>query len=120
MSGYREALEAAGANVLAFEHFGDWQGSWLALVEYNGERGWVHGSYGSCDHCDAFEAEFGYDAEEEDDYPKRLASFGESYLGGLQTTDTVAKYFDESGAWDLDAENAANWLRATGKEHGVE
>jgi hypothetical protein len=117
MSGYREALEAAGANVLAFEHFGDWQGSWIALVEYRGERGWVQGSFGSCDHCDAFQAEFGWFDDEQDDYQQRLASFGESYLGGLQTTENVAKYFDESGAWDLDAENAAKWIRETAAKY---
>ena len=57
---YQEALEAAGATVHAFEFFGSYQGDWWAKVTYNGETGWVHGSYGSCSGCDAFEAEFGF------------------------------------------------------------
>ena len=31
---YQEALEAVGARVIAFQEFGDWQGTWIALVEY--------------------------------------------------------------------------------------
>jgi len=50
---YQDALMAAGANVIAFQEFGDWQGSWVALVEYKSERGWVRGSFGSCSECDA-------------------------------------------------------------------
>ncbi len=56
--GYKEALEAAGCKVLAFEEFGSWQGTWLAFVEYNGEKGIVEGAFGSCSHCDAFMGEF--------------------------------------------------------------
>ena len=116
---YREALEAAGARVIAFESFGDWQGSWVALVEYRGERGWVQGAFGSCSHCDSFEAEFGWDAEEQEDYQERLASFGESYLGGLQTTEAVVASFDEQSDWDTDSEQAASWIRYTASRYEV-
>lgn len=82
--GYRSALEAAGAKVLAYESFGSYQGDWYAKVEYNGETGWVQGSYGSCSYCDSFESEFSgsyySDEESRDDYDARLAKFGESYL----------------------------------------
>src|SRR5574340_1404036 len=57
---YQEAMEAAGAEVVAFEQFGSYQGAWRAKVRYKGETGWVQGSYGSCSGCDAFEAEFGW------------------------------------------------------------
>ena len=60
---YQDSLVAAGARVLAFEHFGDWQGSWVALVEYQGQRGWVQGSFGSCDYCDAFQSQFDWDSD---------------------------------------------------------
>ena len=116
---YQSALIAAGANVIAFENFGDWQGSWVALVEYKSERGWVRGWFGTCDHCDAFEGEFGWDAEYEDDYQERLASFGESYLGGLQTTEQVAKHFDVDAEWDSDSEEAAKWIREIAVQYGV-
>jgi hypothetical protein len=117
---YQSALTAAGANVIAFENFGDWQGSWVALVEYRGERGWVQGSFGSCDHCDAFEAEFGWDAAEEADYQTRLASFGESYLGGLQTTESILAEHAPNAHWDEDADNIVFWVRETAQTYGVE
>jgi hypothetical protein len=58
--GYQEAMEAAGAEVHAFEYFGSYQGDYLAKVAYEGKTFFVHGSYGSCSGCDAFQAEFGY------------------------------------------------------------
>lgn len=63
--GYKECLEKAGAEVFAYEEFGSYQGDWLAFVEYNGERGIVQGSYGSCSGCDAFQGEFDYSEPEE-------------------------------------------------------
>jgi len=105
--GYSEALTAAGCKVIDFKEFGSYQGTWLAFVQYNGEKGIVEGSYGSCSGCDAFEAEFGfiYDpiekngkfyksyfedeviTKEEFDFIKneanfKLAEFGRSYLSG--------------------------------------
>jgi hypothetical protein len=108
--GYRTALEKAGCNVIRFNEFGSYQGDWLALVEYKGEKGIVHGCYGSCSGCDAFQAQFDYRSDEirEQDgkyirywdeevtkeeydayivaYDKELAEFGESYLSGGLTT----------------------------------
>ena len=110
---YQDALIAAGAKVIAFQEFGDWQGSWVALVEYKGERGWVQGSFGSCDHCDAFQAEFGWFDDEQDDYQERLASFGESYLGGLQTTEQVLAEHAANTKWDDEADNIVFWVRET-------
>ena len=105
--GYSQALEAAGCKILAFEEFGCYQGTWLAFVEYNGQKGIVEGSYGSCSGCDAFQSEFGwkgvvhekngkyyksrYSDEEitQEEYDelkktadKKLADFGLSYLAG--------------------------------------
>jgi hypothetical protein len=120
---YQSALIAAGANVIAFENFGDWQGSWVALVEYRGERGWVQGSFGSCDHCDAFEAEFGWGFDEENEtevqYQARLASFGETYLGGLQTTESILAEHGPNAHWDEDADNIVFWIRETAQTYRV-
>jgi hypothetical protein len=106
---YSQALEAAGAKVIEYEEFGSYQGTWMALVELNGERVIIEGSYGSCSGCDAYEAEFGYSSgkpsieegkfyksgrtwDDEDEcteeeynlsmvaYNKKLAEFGASYL----------------------------------------
>lgn len=107
--GYSEALEKAGCKILDFNEFGSYQGTWLAFVEYNGEKGIVEGSYGSCSGCDSFQAEFDYTdepsekvgkyykaywADEDDEITKeeydelkkaadtKLADFGRSYLSG--------------------------------------
>jgi hypothetical protein len=95
--GYSEAMETAGATVHEFKEFGSYQGTWLALVTYNGNTGWIEDSYGSCSGCDAFEAE-GFDYKEPvvgeknwlrdepytqadvDAYREKLAAFGRDYL----------------------------------------
>lgn len=117
---YRESLEAAGARILAFQEFGDWQGSWLALVEYQGERGWVQGSFGSCDHCDAFQAEFDWDSDFAcEDVQTRLVEFGRSYLDDLQTFEQVLAHFERDADWDSDSESAVFWIRETQQTYGV-
>ena len=117
---YRESLVAAGARVLDFAHFGDWQGSWMALVEYQGQRGWVQGSFGSCDYCDAFQAEFDWDSDFTcEDVQQRLAQFGRSYLDDLQTTEQVLRQYDDAADWDLESESAALWVRHAVQQHGV-
>jgi hypothetical protein len=116
---YKNALKAAGANILEFQSFGDWQGSWAALVEYNGERGWVQGSFGSCTHCDAFQAEFGWDDDKDEDYQQRLANFGQTYLNLLESTDYTARKFERDASWDVEAEMAGHWVRKFGAQYGV-
>ena len=56
--GYQLTLEKAGAKIIAFNEFGSYQGTWGAIVEYNGKKGLVIGSFGSCSYCDAFQSEF--------------------------------------------------------------
>ena len=114
MNDYQQSLEAAGARVLAFEHFGDWQGSWVALVEYQGQRGWVQGAFGSCDYCDAFQAEFDWDSDFAcEDVQSRLAQFGRNYLDDLQTTEQVLSHYDPHADWDEESADAAAWVRET-------
>jgi hypothetical protein len=121
MSSYRESLVAAGAQVIEFANFGDWQGSWLALVEYQGQRGWVQGYFGSCNYCDAFEAAFDWDSDFVcEDVQQRLAQFGRNYLNDLQTTEEVLREYDRDSVWDSDSEQAASWVRHTVQKNGVE
>lgn len=130
---YAQAMEAAGATVLAFEQFGCYQGDWFALVDYNGERGWVQGGYGSCSGCDAFEAEFGWyedrckdhtysgtDAEiaacsacaaAQADYARRLADFGRTYLDGLLTQEQAEAHASQNLDWDSDAPAMVEWVK---------
>ena len=121
--GYEQAMEAAGANVLAFERFGSYQGDWWAKVEYEGKTYWVHGYYGSCSGCDAFEAHFGYGDKEHCDehrydysdepkdckacaeaakaYQQELADFGKSYIFGNEYTQEEAEK-EASADWHYD------------------
>jgi hypothetical protein len=86
MMSYKSALEAAGAKVLAMQYFGSYQGDWLAKVVFDGETGWVAGSFGSCSYCDGFQREFDYCYEDETaDYQERLRLFGLGYLSALAT-----------------------------------
>lgn len=106
--GYQEALEAAGAEVILFQEFGSYQGTWLAKVNYHGETGWIEGSYGSCSGCDAFEAEFDWNDKDKPDYQKRLAEFGESYLSslipGFQMLVDYKNKSEKAYAWSDDKE----------------
>lgn len=132
---YQEALEAAGAQVLAFEEFGSYQGDWWALVKYEGETGWVNGSYGSCSGCDAFEGEFGYSNgynggsgfwdyetdkyreptdEERKDYEARLADFGKTYLDGVMTQEQAEAAASANLQWDSDAPAMLDFIRKNG------
>ena len=117
---YQQSLEAAGARVLAFQEFGDWQGSWVALVEYQGQRGWVQGAFGSCDYCDSFQAEFDWDSDFAcQDVQERLAQFGRDYLDDLQSTEQILRQYDADADWDSDSADAALWVRHAQQQHGV-
>lgn len=99
--GYPKALQAAGAQVLDFAMFGDYQGTWWAHTD----KGFVTGSFGSCSHCDAFEADFGDDWDKLDDpeVQAKLADFGKTYL------ECACYSFSEACA-KLEASMAEGWL----------
>jgi len=122
--GYSSALTAAGAKVIDFKHFGDYQGTWGAIVDYNGERSLVTGSYGSCSVCDSYQAEFDRYGDVDDVYTRdgnyfnsddqeitveayglacaklsqRLADFGRAYLTNPSTKDIVQRQLDHYNA----------------------
>lgn len=104
---YESALEAAGCKVLEFEMTGSYQGDWYALVEVDGDMGIVRGSYGSCSYCDAFEAEFGYSSEDEENYQTRLKDFGLSYLPPLPIDLEVTNLEKSIGDYDWGDEREA-------------
>lgn len=96
--GYRDALVAAGAEVIAFHEEDDWQGRWAAIVHQDGEDLAILGHFGSCSGCDAYQAEFEYscpwcdehycDAQENcpdcaaavEQHATKLAEFGRGYV----------------------------------------
>jgi len=94
---YQQSLEAAGAKVLNFKYFGTYQGTWLAFIEYNGEKQIVEGWYGLCLGCDAFEAEFCYNAPPEE-------SNGKYYKDGM-TWDSESEITIEEYHYELDKYN---------------
>jgi len=112
--GYREALEAAGGKILNFSEFGSRQGDWYAQVEYNGERGWIKGSYGSCSYCDSFEAEFGYDyiKENEEQYQSHLADFGRSYLETILPAKHYIEILQDGYDFDGTSSEIVSYIKA--------
>ena len=129
---YEMAMRAAGAEVIQFQEFGDYQGNWWAKVNFEGKAGWVNGSYGSCSGCDAFQAEFdtmghyhgdeyGYTEETKDffdpacekcvDFRARLISFGRTYLDNLMAQEEAEKEVSQHLEWDSDAREALEWLK---------
>lgn len=129
---YKEAIEAAGAEVLAFETFGSYQGDWLAKIKIDGKVKYIHDYYGSCSHCDAFESDFGfvshscgnddyYDPFWEDDgfrdncsecqnLKKRFVEFGQNYVDNAVSFEECMKIASENLEWDMDAQDLVDWL----------
>jgi hypothetical protein len=129
---YEQALQLAGAEVLAFENFGSYQGDWWAKVKINDKEAWVSGSFGSCSGCDAFEAEFGYGDKNCEDhrydeegakgckkceaakekYVEQLTAFGAVYLDDLKTQEEAEKEASKNLEWDSDAQGMLDWIKA--------
>lgn len=125
--GYREALEAAGATVLAYEEFGSYQGDWLAKVSFQGDTFWVCDCFGSCSGCDAFENEIGDLMDDEGNYiwdydhPKKktaIAKFGARYLEPQErkTEQEVMNMAQENASWDSDADDMIAFIKAHSDE----
>jgi hypothetical protein len=134
--GYFEALKAAGAKLLASSTFGSYQGDWFAKVVYQGRTFWVHGSYGSCSYCDAFQSEFDYAAGDTCDehkyegdspeskaceackaapatYQAKLAAFGLGYLTSGDMTQAEAEALASRNLeWDEDATEMLTFVQA--------
>lgn len=128
---YEGALVAAGATVHAFQEFGSYQGEWWAKVTYNGETGWVSGSYGSCSGCDALQGQFGWgfgeteewDSEYHERRPKsaerlkeerdQFADFGRSYLEDMIFAQEEAEAEAARNIeWDMEAMSVVDFIRA--------
>lgn len=133
------ALEAAGARVLAFRHWGTFDGDWWALVEVDGgERAWVNGWAGSCASCDPYETECGEQAficvqhdtwDVIHDHPERIAAcpdcqanrsrrsaviraFGARHLADRLTPAAAeARCRANLREGDLEAEVVLTWMR---------
>lgn len=131
---YEDALKAAGATVMAFERFGSCEGDWFAKVEFNGKVGYVHGAFGSCSGCDAFEAEIGIlpdSCEQHSQYESRekrkdciacreiqataqakVVEFGLGYLDEILTQEQAEALAAKDVEWDLDAVKMLRWIQS--------
>lgn len=114
---YHEALEAAGYEVKAMKYFGSYQGDWLAVTD----KGVIHGWYGSCSGCDAFEAEFGWSMDElrESDpaaFTRKLEQFGKAYepMTDDELMQFVARKSDREEWIDQDDRDMLVWLEQQG------
>lgn len=109
---YTTCLKMAGAEVLAYKQFGSYQGDWWALVKIGEVTGWVNGSFGSCDGCDAFQSEFDWDSKEKPDYAHRLAAFGRGYLDSIYSQEAAEKEAARNIEWDHDARKMFDWIKS--------
>ena len=121
-TGYVRALEAAGAEVLAYREFSEyegtaWQyegGAWTAKVTYRGDTGYVFGLYGHYPNGDAFDNEFGDCI----DNVERLREFGESYLSDIKTQEEAEELAAEYADWDGERKDMLDWvINSRGKQH---
>lgn len=136
--GYDKAMELAGAKVLKQKWFGDYQGTWWAHVEFNGRKGWVSGSFGSCTVCDAFQNEFSNNSHEckgDRVYPSeflfqdgcfecennknRLIEFGLSYLNNMMTQAEAEKLASKNVDWDMEADEVAEFIKEEGNFYAI-
>jgi len=90
--GYKSAMEAAGAEVVEFQTFGSYQGDWWASVRFEGKAYWVHGSYGSCSGCDAFQSQFDYNTTEQCEEHRYDNPSGEVVAACVKCTEAKAAY----------------------------
>ena len=121
MSNYVKALEAAGAEVLAYEEFGSYQGTWFAKVKYNDVVGWVTDHFGSCSGCDHFYDQVGYEPWDEADspaYQEKVKTFGREYLDQILTTEKALEKASEHIEWDLEAQQMVDFIK--GNSENVE
>lgn len=131
--GYKEAIEIAGAKVIAYKKFGSYQGDWIAKIEIDGQIKYIHDYYGSCTVCDNFEAEFysSDDHECENDIFYSPAYFNQPFRDNCQQCQTEKHKLIEFGKklidkaisfeecifkisenieWDMEVEPMVNWL----------
>lgn len=108
---YDTALIATGHALLDYQSFGDYQGTWYALMNINGTLSLISGSYGSCSGCDAFESEFSYDNDNTPEYKEHLKRFGQQYIDNNLVD--IAKEIETqkvTAEWDMEAPAVIAWL----------
>lgn len=122
---YESAMEAAGATVVVTKYFGSYQGDAWSLVEFEGKRGWVQYSYGSCSGCDSWEAfcedeprEWNFDGDKAayeaalEAFKPKLAEFGRPYLNQIMSQEEAEAYAARNLDWDMEAGEMLAWIKS--------
>lgn len=109
---YEDALKATGNKVLDYQEFGDYQGTWYALMIINGKLELISGEYGSCSGCDAFDSAFDYDLDFNSiEGKEQLKRFGQQYIdNNISDPRIELKNAEEDAKWDLDSKEKLEWL----------
>lgn len=108
MMDYERALSVAGATVHKYAQFGDWQGTWMALVTHKGETGFVYGGFGSCGHCDALQRIYD-NYEDAERVQEELLEIANSWLDDILTPEQALAYAKKDMEWDYDSETMYRW-----------
>ena len=110
---YTDAITAVGIEILAYQSFGDWQGTYVYHVSYNGQTGWLFVSYGSCSGCDSWESYRnslgGYDYE---CTLQDLVDFGRPYINRIMSAQEALKNAGQDVDWDLEQEPMLNFVKS--------
>lgn len=117
---YDVVLQAAGYEVVAYTTFGSYQGDWWAKVKTPaGEKGWIHGYYGSCSGCDNLQATFDYGVGTYEDGHTwftdeewtRIKEFGEGEASEFYTQEDAVAEASKHLEWDMEAKEVVDWLQ---------
>jgi hypothetical protein len=112
LSEYAKALVLAGFTVKAEIMSGDYQGRWLALVEYGGRRGYVMDWFGSCAVCDRLEAALqDVRLSDVEATKEAMRELGLGYVDDILTFEEVMRDVGTSVEWDVDSQRLAEWAK---------
>lgn len=107
---YTEAIEAAGAKVLAFNEFGNSLGHWWAKIEIESKQSWIHGEYGSCPGCDDFDNSVSRFLGKPE-YNQKLIEFGKELLDRKFTQKQAEKEISKNLDWCMEADEMLKWVK---------
>lgn len=102
---YIASLIANGYNVIDSKMFGDYQGTWIAIIKDGEQYKIITDSFGSCSGCDDF-----YNSAMNDSVSswwenyKFIKEFGKQYLDTEYTMDEFQKKLDEDWCFDYEKE----------------
>ena len=115
---YETLLPKCCEKVYCFKRFGDYQGTALAKVKYNGKDIWLSIYYGSCSGCDPLQGFLSnndipacFDELDKRQLNKLIKWFKEACIEGDETPyEGIVKRFKEDSSWDMEAEEALKFL----------